>query len=342
MASKEVTKLTGHTSAITALAVLQDGITLASTAENEIRIWNTNSGELTKTITGTFGIVHCLAALDDHALAGGTENGKVHLWNTTNGELIRTLDGHKDVFSYAWEHEDRDGVTTLNRLNTPGAVYCLALLKDGNLASGSLDNTIIIWNQKAGKLEKTLKGHTDFVKCLCVLPSAKLASGSGDKTIIIWNTDNGEQLEVMNGATARHKFDVCCLAFLPESGWLASGSADKTIKYWDFYVGQLENVLWSDGHTDTVVGLVLSKDGKVLSSSDDKTIKIWTDPNGFLLATIKTEYVRSLVLLQDGRLVSHSATSPEICIWKETNIASLENDTKVVNDQKSSHSCNIS
>ena len=65
-------------------------------------------------------------------------------------------------------------------------VRSLVVLANGDLASGSYDKTIIIWNTQNGQKKQTLVGHTDRVGSLVVLANGDLASGSNDKTIIIW------------------------------------------------------------------------------------------------------------------------------------------------------------
>ena len=63
----------------------------------------------------------------------------------------------------------------------------LALLLNGNLASGSMDQTIKIWNKDTGSLMKTLKSHTHEVRSLVVLQNGYLASGDASGNIKIWN-----------------------------------------------------------------------------------------------------------------------------------------------------------
>jgi WD40 repeat protein len=62
------------------------------------------------------------------------------------------------------------------------------VLQNGDLASGSSDYTIKIWNPIDGTLKRTLNGHTNVVYALTVLQNGDLASGSWDKTIKIWST----------------------------------------------------------------------------------------------------------------------------------------------------------
>ena len=87
--------------------------------------------------------------------------------NKGKKKLIRTLKGHTS------------------------AVFCLVVLPNGQLASGSFDKTIKIWDTNTGKEIRTLKGHTNSVYCLVVLPNGQLASGSRDQTIKIWDTNTG-------------------------------------------------------------------------------------------------------------------------------------------------------
>jgi len=57
----------------------------------------------------------------------------------------------------------------------------------GTLASGSVDETIKLWDLKTCKERATLKGHKGDVISVAFSPDGKtLASGSWDKTIKLW------------------------------------------------------------------------------------------------------------------------------------------------------------
>ena len=65
-------------------------------------------------------------------------------------------------------------------------VWCLAMLPNGQLASGSCDNSVKIWDVVTGAEVRTLEGHEDAVLSLVVLPNRQLASGSSDHSIRVW------------------------------------------------------------------------------------------------------------------------------------------------------------
>jgi WD40 repeat protein len=70
-------------------------------------------------------------------------------------------------------------------------INALTVLQYGDLASGSADNTIKIWDPIDGRLKRTLNRHTSSVFALTVLQNGDLASGSSDQTIKIWNPIDG-------------------------------------------------------------------------------------------------------------------------------------------------------
>jgi WD40 repeat protein len=100
-------------------------------------------------------------------------------------------------------------------------VSALTTLPNGDLVSGSWDNTIKIWHPIDGSLKKILTGHTDDVEALTILQNGDLASGSDDRTIIIWNADDG----TIKRTLSNHTSWITSLTTLP-NGDLVSGSGD--------------------------------------------------------------------------------------------------------------------
>ena len=75
-------------------------------------------------------------------------------------------------------------------------VYCLCMLNDGRLVSGSADYSIIIYDKNTYQPDLIIKEHSDYVLCLIQLSSGILASCSCDKTIKLFNI-NGKKYEVL-------------------------------------------------------------------------------------------------------------------------------------------------
>ena len=80
--------------------------------------------------------------------------------------------------------------------NHSGYVYCLCVLNDGRLVSGSFDSSIIIYNKDTYQPDLIIKKHSGNICCIIQLNSGELVSCSYDKTIKIYNI-KGVQYELL-------------------------------------------------------------------------------------------------------------------------------------------------
>jgi WD40 repeat protein len=132
----------------------------------------------------------------------------VILRDVSTGELLGQLTGHQ------------------------GSVRSLAFSPDGALiASGSTDQTIIIWNVATGQpVGRPLVGHNLFVEGLAFKPDGSmLASASRDQTIMLWDIAAAQRL---GSPLRQHTGWVNSIAFSPDGLSLVSASSDSTLMLW--------------------------------------------------------------------------------------------------------------
>ncbi|KAJ8470377.1 hypothetical protein OPV22_024720 [Ensete ventricosum] len=165
--------------------------------DHKVRIWNMKSvgrdsdndgstSRLLATLRDHFGSVNCVrwakhgrflaSGSDDQVIliherkpgSGTTEFGSGEPPDVENWKVTMTLRGHTaDVVDLNWSPDDL------------------------TLASGSLDNTIHIWNITNGICTAVLRGHSSLVKGVTWDPIGSfIASQSDDKTVIIWRTND--------------------------------------------------------------------------------------------------------------------------------------------------------
>ncbi|XP_022729469.1 protein HIRA-like isoform X2 [Durio zibethinus] len=165
--------------------------------DHKVRIWNMKSvgrdlendestQRLLATLRDHFGSVNCVrwakhglfvaSGSDDQVIliherkpgSGTTEFGSGEPPDVENWKVAMTLRGHTaDVVDLNWSPDD--------------------LI----LASGSLDNTIHIWNMSNGICTAVLRGHSSLVKGVAWDPIGSfIASQSDDKTVIIWRASD--------------------------------------------------------------------------------------------------------------------------------------------------------
>jgi prepilin-type processing-associated H-X9-DG protein len=88
------------------------------------------------------------------------------------------------------------------------------------LASGSNDNSAIIWDAISGEKIKVLNGHSNNVEAIRYSPDGKyLVTGSNDNSISIWDAKTGNYIDALTGHAER----ICTLSFVPNSNILVSG-----------------------------------------------------------------------------------------------------------------------
>ena len=318
--------LKGHSNWVDSVAYSPDGQTVASGSNDKtIKLWNVNTGNLLQTFEGHSKWVNSVAYSPDgqtlasgsndnsvgEVLASGSFDDTIKLWNVKTGKLLQTLEGNShSVNSVAYSP---DGQT----LASGGSISYQELIRlkySPDLASGSYDQSIKLWDVKTGKLLQTLKDDSGSVKSVAYSPDGQtLASGSRDNTIKLWDVKTGKLLQTLEG----HSSSVKSVAYSPDGQTLASGSWDNTIKLWNVKTGNLLQTL--EGHSSWVNSVAYSPDGQtVASGSRDSTIKLWNVKTGKLLQTLEGHSisVNSVAYSPDGQTLASGSGDDTIKIWR--------------------------
>lgn len=285
---------------IHSVALSSNGEQLAAgTANGEIRVWETASGQPTAILTLHTDWVRSVAfSPDGKYLASSSDDQTICLYDRSTGELKRLA-----------EHK--------------GRVYAIAFSTDSQqLISGSQDKTVRLWDINTGRCLKVLEGHEDRIWTVAFSDAGIIASGSEDQAIRIWNVDTGQCLRVLTG----HNAPIWSVAFSSDRQMLASGSEDQTIRLWDTATGRCLRVLASDqgqGHTGWVRSVAFTPDRTTLiSASDDRTIRLWDVNTGICRNTLSghTNWVRSVAISLDGSVLASGSEDQTVRIWElETN-----------------------
>lgn len=114
-------------------------------------------------------------------------------------------------------------------------VFCIAFAPNRTqLASGSSDRSIIIWDLASGKQMRQIKGNFPFLYTVAYCKrGSQLAFGGLDGYIYIYDIYSDSLVQKI----AAHTSYVTTILFFPNH--LVSVSGDKTIRMWNY--NQLEN-----------------------------------------------------------------------------------------------------
>ncbi|KAF9512726.1 hypothetical protein BS47DRAFT_1330217 [Hydnum rufescens UP504] len=207
-------------------------------------------------------------------------------------------------------------------------ISSIACSKDGlQLASGSWDKSIKLWDITSGLLTATLEGHTKSVKSVAFSPDGnRLASGSSDSSIRLWDATSGIPIGVLKG----HLGAVQSVAYSPDGSRLASASFDHSVRLWDAISGVLCTIL--EGHTGRVYSVAFSPDGSQLASgSSDSSIWLWDAMLGTPITILggSTGCIHCIVFSPDGLQLAAS-DDISVQLWDSTSgppIVLLRGDT---------------
>ena len=142
-------------------------------------------------------------------------------------------------------------------------VQSLAFSPDGKfLASGSTDQTIVLFNSTNGNRALYIDKIDNPISCIVFSPDGKiLASGTTKGTIILWDTFTGRRIRTLDGQIG----NIDNIIFAHDGLTLFSGSDDATVNQWEVSTGQLDHTLSSDS---AIINIAITSDDKFLFVAD--------------------------------------------------------------------------
>ncbi|TFK20313.1 WD40 repeat-like protein [Coprinopsis marcescibilis] len=230
------------------------------------------------------------------------------------GLLTRGTEEHKRV---ARKFLDFYGDMCILQLKVhKAAVLSVAFIPDCQHAvSGSLDNTIRIWDAATGQgVGERLRGQGDWIRSVAVsYDGQRIISGSDDGSVRIWDRRTGQEVEP---SPLRGSAGILSVAISPDGSRIVAGSRDGTIQVWDAETGEQATPLPLEG--GLMRSVAIAPDGnRIVSGCEDCTVREWDIRSGaeVMKMTGHTGRVWSVAISQDGTKIVSGSADATVLIW---------------------------
>jgi len=194
-------------------------------------------------------------------------------------------------------------------------VKVITALNKSILASGSCDNTIILWDILLFKQINNLTGHTDCINALIGIPfgdsSNLLVSGSSDSKIKLW-LSNGTELKSKGfDYFENNNKSVNALAYgtLDYSAYIASASDENNVKIWSF-----NDLSYEKQKIDlkNITNLTILNKTLIVTVNSFDEIKVWRNISEEAIITFNSTTINTIKALPNGNLVIGTKEMVEI------------------------------
>jgi WD40 repeat protein/uncharacterized caspase-like protein len=275
----ELSIQTGHSAAITAIAVSPDGRLVASGGVDEaVLIWDAATGVQLRALRGHGAAIQTLVfSPDGRVLASAGTDTSIVLWNVENGTVVRQLVGHAQT------------------------VRALAFSPDGKLlVSAGMDQTLKVWEVGSGRLMHTRitdEKPTYVGLVLLALSSDGRTIATGGEVVKLWDAISGNELRTLQARNPPGSPPDLAISFSPDGKSLAVSG--RTVRVLDVATGALR---WSVAPDSGIESLVYSPDGRTLVGSGVELVT-WDAATGRELRRFEpgTDRFDAVVFSPDGR-----------------------------------------
>jgi WD40 repeat protein len=240
------------------LAVSPDGryFLTGHQSDPKVRLGEVLTGKEVRAFEGHTAGVQCVAfSPNGREMVSGSIDKTLRLWEVNSGKELRQFEEISDLVSCVAFSPKGDRVLS------------------GHGGEGS-KFWVRLWDVKTGKEVSHFEGHSSDVTAVAFLPDGKsVLSSSMDGTLRLWDVKSGKELRKME-----HDGGVSYAAVSGDGRRAVSGGfEDRTVRLWDLTPGK--ELQQFEGHPTRVLGVAISKDGRLALSSDaNNGARLWRLP----------------------------------------------------------------
>ena len=205
LAFDHVLSLEGHEKGVSSVRFSPDGTRLASaSADKTVRVWRVADGACLATLVGhEKGCSECAWSACGRYVVSASDDKNVHLW-CVDSDAAREADDENDAPASSEDGVKKSGGGVFGEClrvfsGHTAHVFSLDLSPAGNvLVTGSVDETVRLWDVRRGTCMNVLPAHSDPVTSVRFSPDGTVVcSGSYDGLVRLWSVATGACLRTI-------------------------------------------------------------------------------------------------------------------------------------------------
>lgn len=244
-----------HATFVPDIGFVRSGHLVTAGDDSAVRVWDVETGELVRTLTGASpGIAGMVVAADSRTAIVGGNDGRIIAWDTETGDVLLEV-----------EHG-------------PATAFC-GIAAVGWMIAANVDNTARLLDLTSGETLMAYVGHcTSTTMGVAFSPDGQaILSGGAESSTRLWSRSDGSLLRTFEGQGA----GTVAAAFSMDGTRVLTtrGHPQPMVQLWKADSGEIEHEFgWSTGWP---MATALSRDGSWIVAGDQNgRVRLWEVKDG--------------------------------------------------------------
>ncbi|CAI2356916.1 unnamed protein product [Caenorhabditis sp. 36 PRJEB53466] len=226
---------------------------IASSNDNNVRIWNLESSRLLSTLSGHADQVTCVKFYQSHSAASGSADRVIKIWDLQNQRCSRSFFPGSKVYDIA-----------TNLGGSPSL-----------FSTGHFDKKLRFWDGRSTDAVKTIEMGGRITSLDASMSGYELLISTRDDTITLMDLRNFQTIHCYSAENYRTSSDLSRVVLSSGNDYVAAGSANGNIYVWNRNSTKLEKRL-TTATDNPIFSISWNPTGYgMLSSSKQKVVALW-------------------------------------------------------------------